>query len=244
MSLTIADSIYNRIMASVGFPIVNEDDLGVNKDFVKETLILPAMMYYYKFFPIRSKVIYSVDMSWEVPFPDSNTIGVLSCRMNSNVLGGGTHVQNPLINEQNITIATSGGSRGMWGTQNDYGMTAARTMRSNERQGIIENARTFRYQTNENTRVVEGFTNIFGRLEIEWAKMSENFADISFRRQEEVIMLAKAYVCEYFGGLRKQATSSLPTEMTGDDLIEQADKWREKVETLWQEFTKVAIQRG
>ena len=231
-------------MACVGFPVLTTEDLGVSKDFIKDTLIGPAMLYYFKFFPIKEKLIYSVDMSWEIPFPSNEVIGVLSCRMNSNVLGGGTHVQNPLVNEMNITIATSGGSRGMWGTQNDYGYTPARTMKSNERQGIIENARTFRYQTNENTRIVEGFTNIFGRLEIEWAKMSYNFADISFRRTEEVVMLAKAYVCEYFGGLRKQATSSLPTEMTGDDLIEQADKWREKVETLWQEHTKVAIQRG
>jgi hypothetical protein len=231
-------------MACVGFPVINSEDLGVSDDFIKDTCILPAIMYYYTFFPVAEKVIYSVDMNWEVNFPTNETIGVLSCRMNSNVLGGGTHVQNPLVNEMNITIQTSGGSRGMFGTLNDYGYTAARTAKSNERQGIIENARTFRYNVNENLRVVEGFTNIFGRLEIMWAKMSYNWADISFRRQEEVIQLSKAYVCEYFGGLRKQATSSLPTEMTGDDLLEQGQKWRELIQTKWESFTKVCVIRG
>jgi hypothetical protein len=241
---SIPDPVYTRIMSSMGFPIVSEDDLGVSKDFIVDTLIYPAVLYYFKFFPKKEKLIYQVDMNFQIPFPDDSTIGVLDARLNSNVLGGGTHIMNPLINEANITAVSTGGSRGMWGTGNDYGYGMARTAKSFERQGIIENTRTFRINVDESNRLVDGFSNIFGRLQVTWAKSSSDWADVSFRRQEETIDLAKAYVLRYFGELRNQATSQLPTEMTGDGLLTRSDALQEKIETLWTEFSKVVIMRG
>lgn len=240
----IPDPIYARIMACMGFPITNEEDLGVEKDFIVDTLIGPALLAYYKYFPIKQRQIFIVDMEFEIDYPDDSVIGITDCRINSNVLGGGTHVMNPLVNEMNITIASGAGNRGMFGTPNDYGYTQVRYGKALERQGVIENARTFQVVSDENARKIIGFTNIMGRLNVTWARMSYDWKDISFRRQEEVIQMAQVYVLEYFGGIRKQASSQLPVEMSGDDLLEKAEKLKEKITEIWESFPKVVIIRS
>lgn len=245
MALTIPDNIYNRIMTCVGFPIISEDDLGVPKEFIVDNLITPAVQMYYKFFPIRERQLVAIGMQFSIDFPDDLTIGVLDARLNSNMLGAAiTPTQNPLINDMNISVVSQGGARGMWGTHNDYGYSQVRIGKSMERQSIIENTRTFRFSVDENNRKVDGFSNIAGWVQITWAKMSEDWAKVSFRRQEEVIDLAKSYVLQYFGELRNQASSQLPTEMTGEGFLDRASTLRESIETKWSEFTKVTIQRG
>ena len=241
--LIIDDKLYLRIMSCIGYPIISDDDLGVDSDFIKDVLIYPAIVTYYKYFPKKNKQIYNISSTFSIPFPNTNVIGVVEARANNNLLGGDLRTLSPIINSLNINVSTMSGTR-VFGTGNDYGMFQARLYKNMERQGTVEESRTFRIDVDENNRLIEGYLNMSGLLQVTWGEMSLDTSIIPYKRQEEVITLAKANVLQYFGEVRNQGSSQLPVEMTGEGLLERAREYREKIETIWNEFTKVVIMRG
>jgi hypothetical protein len=243
--IDIPDQFYNMILTAVGVPIISLEDLTSGKmsdEDIKNSLIWPAMQLYFRFFPKLNIQEYMVTTTFSFPFPNENTFGVRDARLNTQLIGGGQVYNNPFIDELFIQRTLSR-SIGKYGTKNMYDFTESKITEMMERQGAMESSKAFRVRADPTNRVLEGFTNIIGKLKVSWAEWSTDWTDIRFERQLEVVDLARSYVLKFFGDLRQQVSGGMPAELTGADFIERADKLEEKVLESWKQFTKVVIMR-
>lgn len=242
-TLNISDYDYQRILTSVGYPIISESDLGVTPAFIKDHLILPALKEnFFKWFPITESQQISAGTSFSVDFPDENTFGVTDVRLV--VQGrGAIRTGNPLINELNIKVK-EGSYQNKWDTGNDYGYAEVFEMERARAQSVVSTNKSLRKHVDYQNRKVTGYTNVTGDISITWAKHSNDFDDVPFKFKEDVIKLSQSMVLQYFGRLRNQSTSNLPTELDGTDFIDRADELYEEVMQKWRQYTKVVLIRN
>ena len=113
-----------------------------------------------------------------------------------------------------------------------------------ETQGVLESFKTVRTKMNFQTKTVDGFSTIQGRLKITWGRFSENFSDIPMKHNRDVVKLAQSYILAFFCSIRQQAAANLPTDVSGDNFIEMAKELREEVITRWQDYSKITVIRG
>lgn len=241
-TLTIPDNIYQRILTIVGYPVVEEADLGVSADQIKDLFILPPMKsVYFAYFPKIERASHQVSSQFDIAFPDEFTFGIRDARINTQPYHGGGKVANPLINELNIRVG--GSSVNKWNTGNDYGYSQVQIYKSIERQAYIESDRATKIYVDYENRTVSGYTNTYGDLSIDWAKYSNDWADVRFHHEEELIKLCQAYVAEYFGNLWNLDNANVPNELEGADLLSRADDLREEVMDKWTKRAKPVLLR-
>lgn len=243
--LTIPDNIYHRILTIIGYPIIEENDLGMTEDQIKDLLILPPMKsVYFAYFPKISRKSYTVSSTFSVDFPDEYTFSIKDARINTRPYHGGGKVANPLINELNIRIRQSGSmGMNMWGTENDYGYSQVKVYESMERQAYIESDRATRIYVNYDERKLEGYTNTYGDLSVDWAQYSNDWTHVRFQHEEELIKLAQAYIAEYFGNLWGMDNANVPNELDGGDLLSKGEDLRQEVMEKWAARAKPVILR-
>jgi hypothetical protein len=155
----------------------------------------------------------------------------------------GIRTGNPLINELNIRQGSSFRSK-KWDTDNDYDYTVVRTVDRLRKNAVMEKGKTFTVKVDHENRVVEGYTNTYGKLLIEWAKKSEDFSDVKFVQQENAIKLAQAYVMNYFGRLWSMDNANLPNELDPSELLSQASDFKDEIITKWNAHAKPVVVRG
>jgi hypothetical protein len=240
--LTIDEEDYNEILSSVGYPVITEDDLGVSEEFIKNTLILrPLKNVFFKWFPILERQQVSIGTSFSINFPDENTFGVTDIRLVPP--GSGTsRTGNPLINEAIIKVR-SGGYYNKWGTGNDYGYAQVYETERARVQSAVSINKSLKKIVDYTNRKITGYSNITGELSITWAKYSDDFNDIPHKYKEDVIKLCQSSVLRYFGMLRNQSTSNLPTELDGTEFIDRADELYDDVMTKFKQYSKVVLIR-
>lgn len=242
--LQLPDNIYHRILTIVGYPIVREEDLGLTQDQIVDLLILPPVKnVYFAYFPKLLRESYIVDSSFSVDFPNEYVFGVRDSRINTRPYHGGSKVANPLINELNIRVRSSGGGTKMWGTENDYGYTSVKIFESRERQAFIDEDRATKIYVDYSNRTLEGYTNTYGDLSVDWAQYSDTWDDVRLHHEEELIKLCQAYVAEYFGNLWNMSNASVPNELDGSDLLSRAEDLRQEVMDKWAARAKPVILR-
>lgn len=244
-TLQIPDDIYQRILTIVGYPVVEETDLGLTPDQIKDLLILPPVKnVYFSYFPRTEQANHTVSSTFNIDFPDEQTFAVRDARINTRPYHGGGKVANPLINELNIRIRQGGGmGMKMWGTENDYGYSQVKIFESRERQAYIEEDRATYIFVNYDERRLEGYTNTYGDLAVDWAKWSNDWSHVRFHHQEEVIKLCQAYIAEYFGNLFNMNNANVPNELEGADLLSRADDLRQEVMEKWAARAKPVVLR-
>ena len=242
--ITIPNNIYYRILTEAGFPIITVTDLSLTEDQVKDYFIYPAMQEYFRWFPLVLEEQHTIGAStFSYDFPRTTTFGITDARIVTSRFTGVVPTDNPLINAENIAVG-SGMYSGSYGTRYNYGFQETRITKDMERQSVIDYRKAFRIRVNPNNRTLTGYSNITGKLSISWADYSDDWTDIAFTREEEVIKLASSNLLSYLGMLRNQDTSDLPTSLNGDDFTSRADKLKEDITGRWREFTKIVIIRG
>lgn len=242
--MTLPDDIYNRIMTAIGYPIVTEETLGVTREQIENLLILPALKnVYFKWFPKRDFTTAHVTTTFDIPFPDEFTWGVLDLRLNTNPYWATTKTGNPLINELSIKVS-SGGYNDMWNTGNDYGYSEVEYMQRAQRQSIINTYKGFKKTIDYQNKKVTGYTNVAGSLSVTWAKYSTDWNDVDFRFEEDTIKLAQSYILQYFGAIRNQINTNNADELDGGALIDRAETLYEEVMEAWRNYPRVTILRG
>jgi len=241
--INIPDSDFKQILSVIGYPIVTLEDLGIAQEDILDIMIDPAMNYFFTYFPKLNEQTYQISTSFNIAYPSDNTFTAVDVRINPNLRLGGAKSMSPLVNEYNIRIS-NGSRKRMWGTENDYGYSIVRIMEEQERQAGVNRVKTFNFNVDEYNRQVTGYSSIFGTLKITWAEKIDNWQEIPLYRKRDALDICQIYVLEYFGGLRNQAVSSMPVEMTGESFLSRASEMREKLETRWKEITKVKIIRG
>jgi hypothetical protein len=241
MEIIISDSDYKEIISELGYPIVKEEELEFSREDIQSLFIFPAMREFYIWFPIKSTQSVSSTGSFTIPFPDEYTYGVLDSRINTTA-SGANHTASPFMNELIYNSKVSDG--GAYGTRNDYGFQEARYLRRAELRASADYSKSYKINVNEEARQVEGYSNVTGELVITWAKWSDNFNNIPFRRKGEVINLAKANVLKGFAMLRGQMSTDVGVEFDTAKFEDRARDLEEKIIEKWQGMTKVAIIRG
>ena len=242
-NLIISDQDFATIMSVIGYPIVSLEDLTNNmmtRSDIENQLIFNAMLEYYKFFPLEEVQEYQVAGDFHIPFPDDKVFVVTDARVVLRTYGGAGHSSSPFMNE--LLIRKNQGSK--YGTRNDYDFFQVRQYARMETQGVLESFKTVRTKMNFQTKTVDGFSTIQGRLKITWGRFSENFSDIPMKHNRDVVKLAQSYILAFFGSIRQQAAANLPTDVSGDNFIEMAKELREEVITRWQDYSKITVIRG
>lgn len=233
--ITIPDDIFTQIMVCMGGKFLVEGDLEISSDDIKNTIIIQAMKEYYRWFPIESYATQDVSGPFEIPFPSTNVFSVKDVRINTmrmNYLSYG----NALVDERFIRTSTQYG-RAMYGTRNDYGMTAAKIQNRFEKQSFLETNKAFKWRVVENQRILKGFSNTLATMEITWASWSDDWQYVAFSQERDVIKLSQAYILRFFGELRSQdEVDGAPVTLQSDKLIERAATLEEEVMTKWKQF--------
>jgi hypothetical protein len=252
-TIKIPEDIFEQIMSVMGAPYVEyapndsdtkDYDLELNEEKIKNTILDQVFKEYFRWFPLESYQTLSVSGTFDVPFPDNYTFSAKDVRLTSRTLGYGP-TTNPLVNER--FMYSSGGpyGTGRYGTRNDYGFTTANIMRNIEMQSWVDRTKTFKWRILKGDRKISGFSNVSGSIEIVWAKYSNDWDDISFEQQMDVINLSQGRILQYFGYLRQQIENQdFPISLNGAVLVEHGKDLIDSVYSKWKAFTKPVIMRG
>ena len=251
--ITISKEYQNEILMAVGYPLIKIEDiqeLGMINDKItpeenfKQLIVWPAMREFFKWFPIKNIQEYMSEESFSFDFPTEETFTVIYATLNTAGVGV-RDAANPFVNNSvyRAINTTSSYGGGMWGTKYDYGMREARLYDRMERQSLIDTNKVFRIDVDPVNRVAFGFSNILGKLVIEWGEYSTNFYKIPFQRVSEVIDLAKSNLLQFLGMLRSQQNTGLPTSFNYQSFITEASRLREEVINKWKNFSKLSMMR-
>lgn len=240
--ITIQENEYKEIISEVGYPVIKEEDLEFSRSDIQDLFIYPAMREYFTWFPKEKEVSYSITNRFEFPFPDEYTYGIVDSRLNTTAAGSDV-TASPFINELVFNARTRSGY-GAYGTNNDYGLVQANYMERAERRAVADYSKSYKISVDSGNRTVKGFTNVLGELVIIWAKFSDDFNDIPYRRKSEVIDLAKSKILRGFALLRSQMNSDIGVEFDVGPFETRADELETKTLDKWKSMTKVAIIRG
>lgn len=238
--MTISDSDYQEILSELGVPVVSQDVLEFTREHIEDVFIFPAMREYFSWFPLKLVQSVKVTGDFTLDFPDDFTYGVIDARISTGGVGGSSG--SPFLNE--IMIKQRSSSGGLYGTPYDYGTNESYYMERSLKQAQMNTQRVKRLDVDEGNKTVTGYSNIAGELIITWAKYSDDFATIPFRRKTEVINLAKANVLRGFAMLRGQFSSDINVDFNADVFSRRADELYDKTMNKWKRMTKVAISRN
>lgn len=239
-TLSIPDDIYQRILTCIGYPIVQESDMGLTKEQILDLLILPPLKnVYYKWFPILERQDYDSASSFEIDFPDEQTFDVTDVRLVWQGVGKTGH---PLLDELNIKV--KGQTRNKWATGNDYGYTQVYNAERAYSRARIQNIKALKQWVDYQNRKLKGRTNTTGKISVTWAKWANDWSGVKFKFEEDVIKLCQSYILQYFGNLLNQGTGDLPTELTGDEMISRSEDLYDQVMEKFRQYTKPVVLRG
>jgi hypothetical protein len=238
--MTISDLDYYEILSSIGYPVVTEENLEFQKADIEKYFIYPALREFFIWFPIKEVQSQMVTSSFDIDFPDEYTFGIIDARINTSVTSGGA-TTSPFMNEINFSMNKSSK---MYGTNNDYGVQESKYYERAYKQAEAAYIRAQRISVDDVNRTVSGYTNISGELIITWAKYSENFSNVPFKKKNEVMDLAKSRVMRGFSMLRNQLDSDTGVSFNTQDLMSRAEDLERKVLEKWQSISKIVVIRN
>lgn len=234
---SISESDYEEILLDLGYPTIPEEDLEFKRETIQEKMIFPALREYFKWFPLTEIVSYRVSSSFSIDFPSEDVYGVLDSRINSSISSDRT--SSPFLND--LLIRQHKG--GAYGTENDYGLLSSRIIERSEMNSLRNSSKAFRVSVDSENRIVSGYINSSSELIITWAKYSTNFSSVPFKRKDEVLKLAKAYVLEAFAMLRGQMDTDIGMDFNVSAFEDKATEYKESIMKKWKEMSKVIIMR-
>lgn len=246
MSLIISDEVFGRVMKSMGYPIITISDLSgglMTEEQFKDFVLYDALQEYFSWFPIEDKQEYSVGTSFEIDFPSEEVYDVVDYRMittNNSYMG---KTGSPFINAVQTSTFSSTYSRGQYGTPYHYGSFEANATERMARQAVIDQYKVVNVQMDYQNRKVTGYTNYSGKLNITWAKKSDNFDDVPFAHQTDVIELMRAETFLYFGNLRNQSAGSTDVDLDGGELVSQGERIKENIMEKFRDKPKIVVIR-
>jgi hypothetical protein len=244
--INISEQYFNEIITVLGYPLItindNESDVELDKKQIIDLCLIPAIREYYNWFPYVIMDETQVSSTFEIPFPDNETIGVIQASLNTNIFGASSlyPTGNPILNAAYFTYNQSMNKYGPY----DYQSKGALWMQRAEQQTTIEMQKTFRINVDKHTRVVRGFTNMSSKLLISWAKYSENFDDIPQMRIPEVIKFCQSKVLEVVGNIRSMQNSETPNSFNYEQMLNRAKELKAESFDIWRLKSKICIMKG
>lgn len=239
-TIVIDKSYIQEILSIVGYPVLDtdNDDFELSEEQIKTLIIKPALREYFKFFPITQEAYYDVYNTFAIDFADSLTFGAVDVRFNTQGMFFLNPTGNPMVD-----------ARFWWGSNYnpygnatyDYDLRYAYMKERVTNQSMIDSTKAARFIVNQNSRRVEGYSNTPGKLNIIWAKYSNDFNAVPFARINEVLDLCKANLLERLVMMRGQLISGLPNSFNISLFETKAKELKGEVFETWKNFTKVII---
>lgn len=258
-SIVIPQDELDIIMAEVGIPFAKYDELEISKAQIGDVILRPVFEEYFKRFPLiqpeqlQAQYAGTNGSRFEVPVPPE-AFGATRVVILQGVQAG-SKPGNP-FHFFASEVMWAGGSPGSTypGVRSGQGPRyanlqgfGANALDRAARQGIVNYATRihFRIQRNKKgERKLIGHSNKIGLIEVHWAHMSNDWADIDFNRRGEVRKLATARVLRYLGMIRNQVKSNIPGAIDFATFISRAKELEDDVMNFWNSMTFPVIIRS
>ncbi len=239
--INIDDDWFSLIKKPVAAPVI--DELLLTDDQIKEYAVFPALHEYFKKFPYKIREQKAVNQTIELPFPGADVYGVANIRIVNKGMSKSSNAGYLQLVRYNQMLKS--GSRGrrylknlnINGSRNDP-LLQLQLMASEQ------NRATFRYEINNENRIVEVFSSIPAEVAITWASSSLDFNHVEHEYKMDVIDLAQAYLCEHVAdivGLIKMP--NVDQEISADDFMNKADTKFSRVRDKWNEIPDIILIR-
>jgi hypothetical protein len=132
----------------------------------------------------------------------------------------------------------------MWGTKNNYDYTSVARSKEVLRQSVLNDDRSFYWDIDEENQLLNGYTNVYGTLNIQWAKYSDTWADVPYVRQTDLIKFLQAGLLRYMGELLAKTSTDVPAAMEPTDMISRAEELESDILERWRLHLKPVMIRG
>jgi len=241
-TITIEDKWMNQIKTIIGYPKITQ--LILTDTEIKDLCIEPALREYFKKFPKRD--VYeqwtSRDTVYTLAFPDAYTFGVLDARI--------TDRRTATVGSQSsfwelIKFQQFGGSNiTLYGVKG-FNPNGLRQANLTQFQGLNAYRKTYKTEfldISTEDRELRWYTNQEGTIQIEWAKWSNDFADVKYQQIKNVIKLAQSYVLRQASDMVGiMEDTGLEIAMKPDVMITRAEKLEADVFEEWNEITDIVM---
>lgn len=246
MAITISTSDLNRIKSVLAFPSATQ--ILLTDDQIKELIIRPVIEQYYTKFPIKTieeKTLTSgTENSYD--FPDLFTFGALDVRVVGKDLysgSGNSFWSLAAYSNQNATMRGNGGG-GAYGVKG-YNPSQIRQSRMMQRQAdaTYANQFTISSRVDKVARKVYVYSEASGRVNVTWAKWSEDFNFVMFEYKNDVIHLCQAGLCDHLANTAGIIQTNTDISINTGDLKSLAEDLRSKVLEKWDGIPDIILIR-
>lgn len=239
----INDDWLLQIKKVLAFPKVS--NLVLNDDQIKQYAVFPAMEEYFIKFPITDTIAMDINETATLAFPDEFTFGLTDCRVvDIGVLGGSGASFWDVLLYQKLGTAGNVSSYGRSGF-NPNGLYQQRLTQRQAMKSQINALTTIKYKINYSTKQVYVYCSTPGKLNVTWAKFSNDFADIKHQRKFEVIQLAQAnlldHLADTFGII---SDTSLDININVEAVRTRAKDLRQEIRDKWIVFPSVILLKA
>lgn len=243
MVININNDYLNEIKLILAYPSV--DNVILTDEQIKSFCVWPAMQAYFVKFPKKTYHEHTISTSAVVDFDSINTYGVMDVRVVARGLtsGSGNSFWD-LVKFQAIGAGVSKKFSGAYGIQgyNPSGYVQQNMADIQLHKTMMGAYSTTKYRVELAERKVYVNTSTTGVLNITWANYSDNFDDIAFGKQRDVLKLAQANMLDHLADTTSIVTdSSMDISINSSDLQSRAEELRSKVFEKWNEIPDVVL---
>jgi len=244
MDVTIADEYLDQIKVVLAFPSV--DNIILTDAQIKNFCVWPAMRRYFIKFPIKVQAEETISSNSlvTIDYPDDYTYGVTDVRVvDKNNVGGATGNFWEMAASQSRSYSSK--STGSYGIKN-YNPNSVRQYSQNYRLAMssYENQyNTIDTRIDQVNRQVNVFSTMSGKINVEWAKYSINFADVRFEYQEDVIKLSQSYLLDHLADTTQIIETGSDVSINFSELRGRATELRDPIIEKWDSIPDVIVLR-
>lgn len=238
--ISITQDWLNQVKKEVAYPKL--ETLVLTDDQIKEFAVFPALTQYFIKFPIKTTIEqYNTDLA-TIPFPDLYTFGLLDCRVvDMGTIGGtGSSFWDILAYQRMGVLGNTNvyGRRGL----NPNGLYQQRLQLMQAMKSQQNLLVTIKFIVDYPNRQVQVYTSTTGKVNITWAKFSNDFEDVIYQRKFDVIQLAQANLLDHVASVFDKITDgTLDVNINVENLRNRATKLREEILDKWMAFPAVVL---
>jgi hypothetical protein len=243
--IIISNTNLNLIKSKLAYPLA--DDLLLDDDGIKTYCVYPALLEYFRKFPIKVEYTENIASTTTstIDFPDDLTFGATDARVNDKFSTTTTSSSSfwELVNYQRYNTGFNKRKYGIEG-YNPSGLKQANFTSYQAHQAETKYHQIIRVRVDTDTREVTVYSNISGLIYIEWAKYSLNFSKVKFQQTMNVIKLCQSYLLNHMADTANIVSDSgLDININADELKTKAEELRDEVTTEWEQYTDIVLIR-
>jgi len=239
----ITDSDMQQIKKVIAYPAA--DNLLLTDTQIRSLIIRPELDRYFIKFPIKVSQEYSINTNAEtsIAFPDVQTFGVTDVKVvgKDKINSTGTGFWD-LVAFNQIGLNTR--YSGMYGVKG-YNPSFMRQMNIQKRFEIAtqSNLGTVASRIDFPNKILYVYSNLPGKINVTWAKKSNNFDDILFERKWDVISLAQAGILDHMADTAGMVENGSEVNIAVADLKARAAELRSNILDMWKEIPDTMVLR-